>query len=147
MLGALGERLTPALHALLDRAIAVTRGLPSPPPYEVRRTPQGEIAARVMPCRRGSAMPAAEDGADERYMVSLERRPPIGAVVLGRAAALPLSARERELAVLLALGQSPAEAARRMAISLATLRTYLKSVYARTGVSGREGLVAQLRGI
>lgn len=146
MLGALGERLTPALHALLDRAIAIARGLPSPPPFDARGTPHGEIAVRVMPCLRSSAALEADDGGDSRYMICLERRPPLGAVVLGRAAALPLSARERELAVLLAQGHSPAEAAARMAISLATLRTYLKSVYARTGAGGREALVGMLRG-
>lgn len=151
MLTALGWQLTPALHALLDRAIAIARGLPSPPPFDVRRTPHGEIAVRVMPCLSGGAL-AGVDGSsdargDARYMICLERRPPLAAVVLSRAAALPLSARERELAVLLAMGHSPAEAAERMAISLATLRTYAKSVYARTGVNGREGLVALLRGM
>jgi DNA-binding CsgD family transcriptional regulator len=79
-------------------------------------------------------------------MVCLERRSPLAAVILARSCALPLSARERELAVLLALGHPPAAAAARMAISLATLRTYAKSVYARCGVNGREGLVAFLWG-
>lgn len=146
MLGALGRQLTPALHALLDRAIAIARGLPSPPPFDVRRTPHGEIAVRVMPCLRGGAASAPDDSADARYMICLERRSPLAAVILARASALPLSARERELAVLLALGHPPAAAAERMAISLATLRTYAKSVYARSGVNGREGLVALLRG-
>lgn len=146
MLGALGHQLTPALHALLDRAIAITRGLPAPPPFDLRRTPHGEIAVRVMPCQRSHAAPVGDESGDARYMICLERRPPLAAVVLRRAAALPLSARERELAVLLALGHPPADAAERMGISLATLRTYAKSAYARTGVNGREGLAALLRG-
>ncbi|WP_298193478.1 helix-turn-helix transcriptional regulator [Novosphingobium sp.] len=144
---ALGQKLTPALHALLDRAATIRRGLPSPPAHEVRRTRHGEITARVLHCNPGPAGEWKSCGpSDERYMVCLERRPPLAAIVLGNAAALPLSAREQELAVFLALGLSSTEAAERMAISLTTLRTYLKSVYNRTDVAGRSGLLALLRG-
>jgi DNA-binding CsgD family transcriptional regulator len=48
-----------------------------------------------------------------------------------------LSPREREAAVLYATGESYKEIARRLALSPATVRTYLRDVYARLGVRNK----------
>ncbi|GAA3813967.1 LuxR C-terminal-related transcriptional regulator [Nocardioides panacisoli] len=65
---------------------------------------------------------------------SLDRRAPDGLVE-------PLSDREREVLRLLATDLSGPEIARRLVLSLNTVRTHTKSVYAKLGVSSRRAAV------
>lgn len=56
--------------------------------------------------------------------------------------ALGLSMQEARLAALIAIGQSPAEAAIELNISVATCRTYLKTVFEKLGVNSQSQLSA-----
>jgi DNA-binding CsgD family transcriptional regulator len=70
-----------------------------------------------------------------------------GAVTPGlvRAAAVPLSGREREIAMLAAEGMASKDIAERLYLSVRTVNNHLQHVYAKLGVSSRAGLGRALR--
>jgi LuxR family maltose regulon positive regulatory protein len=60
---------------------------------------------------------------------------------MGDAAVEPLSRREREILRLLATDLSGPEIARELVVSLNTVRTHTRNVYAKLGVSSRRAAV------
>jgi two-component system nitrate/nitrite response regulator NarL len=55
----------------------------------------------------------------------------------------PLTSREREVMVLVAEGRSAPDIARRLFLSTATVKSHLKNIYAKLGVSDRAAAVAE----
>ncbi len=70
-----------------------------------------------------------------------------GAVTPGlvREAAVPLSGREREIAMLAAEGMTSKDIAERLYLSVRTVNNHLQHAYAKLGVSSRAGLARALR--
>jgi DNA-binding NarL/FixJ family response regulator len=60
-------------------------------------------------------------------------------------AVVPLSAREREIAVLATEGLSSKDIAERLYLSVRTVNNHLQSAYSKLGVSGRAELTRSLR--
>ena len=56
-----------------------------------------------------------------------------------------LTAREAEVAQLVAVGATNAEIARALSVSLATVKTHLTQIYAKVGVRSRTQLAVVLR--
>jgi DNA-binding CsgD family transcriptional regulator len=57
---------------------------------------------------------------------------------------LELSAREAEIAILLSSGFDVDQVARRLQISVHTVRTHLKSIFSKTGISSQSGLIRRI---
>lgn len=137
----LGERLAGMdLNAQRELAAAAADMADDPElparPAILREAPRTE--ALLMPMERG----AGEVTAAPALLALLTLAPlpaRAGAERLARAFDLP--AREAELAMALADGQSIAEAARAMGLTLETARNYSKRLYAKLGVRGQAELV------
>jgi DNA-binding CsgD family transcriptional regulator len=56
-----------------------------------------------------------------------------------------LSSRERAVAQLIGEGLTDKEISRRLAIEISSVRTYLKLIFEKLGVSRRSGIAAALR--
>jgi DNA-binding CsgD family transcriptional regulator len=84
-----------------------------------------------------------EGRADGRVAVVLERAPTRQATAV-RLETHGVSPREREVAALLARGLSNGEIADALVVSPYTVQDHVRSLYEKTGVSGRQELVARL---
>ncbi|WP_025323762.1 helix-turn-helix domain-containing protein [Deferrisoma camini] len=92
----------------------------------------------------GGDVPGAAPGRDPTGPSAAEGTP-TGELVLPRLGAVPLSSREREVAVCMLQGLSNRAIAERLGISPSSVQTYARRIYAKVGVSGREELLERLR--
>ncbi len=78
-----------------------------------------------------------------RLLAALGEEPerPAGRTSAGQALVEPLSEREHQVLRLLATDLSGPEIARRLVVSLNTVRTHTKNVYAKLGVNSRRAAV------
>lgn len=83
------------------------------------------------------------DGGSGSVTITFEPAP-VGALVPLAATAYHLTPREREVLALLLADRSREEIARALFLSPYTVQDHLKSIYAKTGTSGRRGLVSLL---
>ncbi|MDO8211142.1 response regulator transcription factor [Conexibacter sp. CPCC 206217] len=91
----------------------------------VLRTAEATVLVRLLPSRRS----------DRRDVLLIERDS--GELTTGALRTLGLTARQAEALRLLALGRTPADAARELGIAPRTLDKHLQHVYAKLGVSSR----------
>jgi DNA-binding CsgD family transcriptional regulator len=92
----------------------------------------GDQRAATSASRRSSALAAVCEGAATPGLVHAE-------------AVVPLSGREREIAMLAADGLSSKEIADRLYLSVRTVNNHLQNVYSKLGVSSRADLARSLR--
>jgi DNA-binding CsgD family transcriptional regulator len=76
--------------------------------------------------------------------VRIRRRIPLTLRLLNGLRRLPLSERQKQVCLLVCRGLTLKEIAREMAIGVATVDDYLRVIYQRLGVNGREGLIMAL---
>lgn len=108
-------------------------------PLVVRRNGWGEFVFR------GYRLQSA-DGGVARVGLLVEQLVPLQAHLLGRVNELPLSARQKDVALLSAQGLSNAEIAGRLGVSSNTLKDYFKAIYQRLGINSQPQLVERLGG-
>jgi DNA-binding CsgD family transcriptional regulator len=146
------EMVTPPARQLLEamETRAVTGGQTAPAAVLalagfVRGQPAGRGDAVAVPTSSGwvTLHASLPDAAGDRVAIVLER------AVTAQSTAVRLetdgvTAREREIAVLLAQGLSNAEIARALVLSRYTVQDHIKSLFEKTGVSSRQELVARI---
>lgn len=133
------DRLPPVLTPLIDRLADALAGRFAEP-ARLRLTGRwGEYRTRAYP-----RDPVAGGRSGEAVIVITHHVPRM-VRMLRRVATLPLAPAERRVALAVAEGMPTAALARQLGISEQTLRGYLKSIYARTGVDGRESLADLIR--
>ena len=149
----------------LDRetegCVAGTRPL-FPATAEQRRQRVGamrHVLAEIEKARAGGQRPIAKaivDGLKSTFSVPVEIGIDWDAVELGHPTILihhdradsvmqTLSARQRDVAALVSLGQSNREIAERLGISLATVKDHVHQILTRTGLRSRSALGAAMR--
>jgi DNA-binding CsgD family transcriptional regulator len=101
-------------------------------------TRAGDRRAATTTLRRSVELAAACEGA---------ATPGLFRVAAVHAAAVPLSGREREIAMLAAAGIASKEIADRLYLSVRTVNNHLQHAYTKLGVSGRAGLAEALGSI
>ena len=89
------------------------------------------------------------DGVEQtRYIgITIERRVPLPLAVHRRLEHLPLTAREKQVCLLLARDLSIRELAEAMGVAASTATTYRRSLYAKLGVESRVGLLGALQSV
>ena len=127
--------------ACSSRAPAATAGHPS----------HGTAPAPAVSCDRGAACPpASPDPAGAAGLSGVEEIA-LSPAELAREERLRadfgLSAREAQVAVLIAQGRSKAAIARQLYVSENTVRTHAKNAYSKLGVCSKTELEALLRGL
>ncbi len=105
--------------------------------YLLKDAPRAELMRAVRAAAGGEAVLAPSVAA---RLMNRVRAPAAGP---GTAAAESLSARELEVLALVAAGTTNREAAARLFISEATVKTHLLHIYAKLGVSDRAAAVAE----
>jgi DNA-binding NarL/FixJ family response regulator len=107
--------------------------------YLLKDAPSAELLRAVRAAANGDAVLAPSVAA---RLMSRVRTPAVPNAS-GAAGAEPLSAREVEILELVAAGNTNREAAARLFISEATVKTHLLHIYAKLGVSDRAAAVAE----
>jgi DNA-binding CsgD family transcriptional regulator len=127
--------------AWLGRTLAATANgeLGQPPPVLRLRTPWGEFVLRAY-------WLGVTDGVEQTRQIgiTIERRVPRALALRRRIEDLPLTAREKQLCLLLARNASGRDLADVMGLAASTVITHQRSVYAKLGVHGRTELLAAL---
>lgn len=154
---ALPPAISEAGRALRETVLARNPRQPQPLPGDVALVAHPQIAglsAQITVVNTpGSAL------APPRFLVIIDQRASAAAAAGGAAGAetappaagervsllRELSPREREIALLVAEGNSNAEVAARLNKSVLTIKTQLNSVFRKLGVSSRARLIARLR--
>ena len=119
---------------------ASTGRLPAAPPVLRRTNAWGEFVLRAY-------WLDAPRGEDPSRLVgmTIERREPRRLALWRRVEALPLSAREKEVCLLLARGHDAANAARAIGVREHTIVSHRRSLYNKLGVDNRLALIDRLR--
>lgn len=126
----------------LCRTLAVTADgqIGQPPPVLRLKNPWGEFVMRAY-------WYEPTDGTEQtrHIAITIERRVPRVLALRRRVENLPLTAREKQLCLLLAQEPSRQDLAHKMGVAVSTIITHQHSVYAKLGVHNRAGLLAELQ--
>jgi DNA-binding CsgD family transcriptional regulator len=127
--------------ARLGRTLSATAigAFGQPPPVLRLLSPWGEFLLRAY-------WFGATDGAEQtrEIGVTIERHVPRALSLRRRVEALPLTAREKQLCLLLTRNWPSQDLAEMMGLATSTVITHQRSVYAKLGVHSRAGLLATL---
>jgi DNA-binding CsgD family transcriptional regulator len=135
----LGEPI-PELLRLCRMLTATASGeIGQPPPVQRLRNPWGEFVLRAY-------WLGATDGAEQtrRIGITIERRVPRALALRRKVESLPLTAREKQLCLLLARDLSGPHLADGMGLAPSTITTHQRSIYAKLGVHSRAELFRAL---
>src|SRR5690606_19132352 len=106
-----------------------------------------EAAAELADLHRGRGEARLATAAARRSAEIAERAGGVRTPALARGAGVePLTAREREVALLAAAGRTSREIAEHLGMSTRTVDTHLARVYRKLGISGRSELAGALGG-
>lgn len=126
----------------LCRAVgAIRRGLRAPPPSVVIKGPWGQLNCRAQMLEAPDAEGAGEEGV---VIVTMARRLPLALHLAQRLQQLPLSARQRDVALMVGLGRTPEQITDSLGIRRNTYRAHLADIYVRMGVANRSHFMAGL---
>jgi DNA-binding CsgD family transcriptional regulator len=128
------RQLCPALAATAAGQIG------QPPPALRLRNPWGEFVLRAY-----WSGPTDGNEQTQHIAITIERRVPCALALRRRVENLPLTAREKQLCLLLAQEPSRQDLAHIMGVAVSTIITHQHSVYAKLGVHNRAGLLAELQ--
>ena len=104
-----------------------------------------EAAAEASAAHREQGRQASARSAAERALMLASVCGPVTTPALAGIDPDPLTAREREVALLASGGASTREIAERLVVSVRTVENHLHNVYGKLGISGRDGLESVLR--
>jgi DNA-binding CsgD family transcriptional regulator len=127
----------PALHRLCGNLRANLQGHAQPPPMLRIRNPWGEFILRAYPLGQ-------DDELNGAIVVHIERHVPVSITLLRNMRSLSLTAREREVCLLLSYGYSHSRIGERMHVSAHTAADYVRKIYVKLDVHNLEDLLKKL---
>lgn len=113
---------------------------PHPDDYQWRQ--RGRLAWYALSAKRLRSV----DGSSSRMAVRIQRLHAAAVHAAQKLSAFPLSRRQRDVALAMALGQRNADIAARLELKISTVAELAKAVLAQTGMSSREVLREHLLG-
>lgn len=131
---------SPALKRLSANLRGILRGRPQPAPMLRQQHALGEFVFRAYPL-------SAHGEANGSIAVVIERHEPLPLKLMRNMGTLPLTARQREVCLLLSYGHSHSMIAQRMHVSKHTAIDYVRKIYDKLDVNGHEQLMKKLVGI
>jgi DNA-binding CsgD family transcriptional regulator len=135
----LGESVAEIERLCRTLATIANGDIGQPPPVLRLRNPRGEFVLRAY-------WFGATGGAEQTRLIGItvERRVPRALALRRRVEDLPLTAREKQLCLLLARNLSSQDLADAMGVAASTVITHQRSIYAKLGVHSRAGLLTAL---
>ena len=128
---------SPAIKRLCVNLRGILRGRPQPVPMLRQLHALGEFIFR--------AYPLGSDGQPNGSIaVTIERHEPLPLKLMRNMGTLPLTARQREVCLLLSYGYSHSMIAPRMYVSKHTVTDYVRKIYDKLDVNGHEQLMKKL---
>jgi DNA-binding CsgD family transcriptional regulator len=130
----------PHLKRLIGETEKLALGRSGEVPVLTRDTARGRYVIRVW--RLGASVNTA--GLPQLYSVSIRRYIPLALRLLESEVVIGLPAREKSICLMLAEGLESKEIAARLGLSPNTVISYIRSLYSRLGIAGRQELLAKL---
>lgn len=128
---------SPAIGLLCGNLRGILRGLSQPAPIVRQRNPMGEFVFRAYPLRVSGESSGS-------IVVIVERHEPMPLLLMRNMRSLALTARQREVCLLLSYGYSRSMIAERMHVSKHTATDYVRKIYNKLGVNGHQQLMKKL---
>ena len=138
VIAGLGDRMPDTVRRVCLNLAAILKGDASEAPQQTLRTPWGDFHFRAHALQSGSDSAASEG----LLVVVIRRETPLPLRLLRRAAELPLTPRQREVAVAIALGKSARDIQSELDLGAGTYRRHVEDIHGRLAVSSRAELVA-----
>jgi len=126
------------LERLVGQVLAGLQGVASAPARLDCVTPYGRHVLRAW------SLEPAVDGGPRTFGVQIERRLPLSVKLMRSARFHRLTAREQDIAQLLATGDSYPAIASRLDLSASTVVTHVRNLGRKLGTAGREEIVRAL---
>lgn len=131
---------SPALKRLCSNLRGILQGQPQPVPMLRQQNSWGEFVLRAYPL-------STNDEADGSIAIVIERQEPLPLKLMRNMSTLPLTARQREVCLLLSYGYSHTMIAQRMHVRKNTATDYVRKIYDKLDVHGHEQLMKSLASI
>lgn len=141
-LNPLGDFLPEPLRKLCLDLVVISRGGHAPPPTVEIRGGWGRYRARAYPL--GARLPTQTDEGCEPIAIFLQQQKPLPLHMAERLRDLPLSGRQREVALHLGLGHTPGEIEADLGITRHTYRDHVAAIYERLHINSRAALLTTL---
>jgi len=135
------KTLPEPLRRLCRNAADIQSGREAPPPTARIENAWGRFSFQAYP------LEPVRDGFSEGSPIALliRRELSLALRAMRKLKQLPLSSRQREVALLLALGEDSPSVQQRLGISSETLRDHTRKIYRRLDIHSRQALVNRLR--
>ena len=133
------DSLPEIAHLCQTLCAACVDALPRAPPVLRRRNGWGEFVLRAY-----SLYPTDLEAMPGLIGIIVERREALSLNLLRKIELLDLTAREKELSLLLARGHDTADAVQAMGVSKNTVITHRRSLYHKLSVESRSALIGRL---
>lgn len=127
-----------ALRSLLDRVEAIAAGRPTSPPVMELQNCWGKFMFRAYPLNSGGGI---VDGA---IVILIERQVPLKLKLLDSMQFLPLSAKQKEVCLLLTNGCSYHDLAQRLGVGRTTIIDHVRKIYDKLDVHNHHELLSTL---
>ncbi|MEO6147645.1 MAG: helix-turn-helix transcriptional regulator [Sulfuriferula sp.] len=131
---------SPALQRLSANLRGILRGRLQPVPMLRQQHAGGEFVFRAYPL-------GTHGEANGSIAVVIERHEPLPLKLLRNMSTLPMTARQREVCLLLSYGHSHSMIAQRMHVSKHTATDYVRKIYDKLDVNGHDQLMKKLESI
>jgi DNA-binding CsgD family transcriptional regulator len=133
------DSLVPAvLRQLLDRIEAIAAGRPASPPVIEQQNPWGKFIMRAYP------MQSSAPGNTGLVVILIERHVPLKLKLLNAMQTLPLSAKQKEVCLLLTEGSNYQNLAERLNVRPNTVVDHVRKIYDKLDVRSHHELLSKL---
>ena len=129
---------SPALKHLCASLRSTLQGRPQPVPILRQRNAWGEFVLRAYPL-------STEGEPDGSIAVVIERHEPLPITLMRNMRTLPMTARQREVCLLLSYGYSHSMIAQRMRVSKHTTTDYVRKIYDKLDVRSHDQLMTKIK--